>query len=261
MPEVFDSMLGTAPLEDCDSARREAGEQSSSEATIMARKAISHGNFSVMGVPSVHRKPKKPVKVHAAPPANNFTAAYFQKYYLNAATRVVTAAEMRGRAALIAGALKQCQIPIRSILDAGCGIGLMRKPFKEFLPRARYVGLEASPYLCSRFNWVQGSVVDFARRVPFDLVVCYDVLQYLPDRQAARAIVNLSKLTRAALYVSALTKKDWRENCDRSRTDRAVHLRSGAWYRRRLSKSFRYVGFGIWVRNNVTAILWEMERC
>jgi len=80
------------------------------------------------------------------------------------------------------------------------------------------------------------------------------------DSQAARAIVNLSKLTRAALYVSALTTEDWRENCDRSRTDRAVHLRSGTWYRRRLNKFFRYVGFGIWVRKDVMAMLWEMER-
>lgn len=179
---------------------------------------------------------------------------------MNAATRVVTAAEMRSRAALIAGALKQCQIPIGSILDAGCGIGLLRKPFGKLLPRARYTGLEASEYLCRRFNWIHGSVSDFAPRKPFDLVICYDVLQYLPDAQAARAIVNLSKLTCAALYVSALTTEDWHENCDRSRTDRAVHLRSGAWYRRRLNRSFRYVGFGIWVRRNVTAILWEMER-
>jgi 2-polyprenyl-3-methyl-5-hydroxy-6-metoxy-1,4-benzoquinol methylase len=209
---------------------------------------------------SVHRKLKKPRKVHARAPANNFSAAYFRKFYLNAATRVVTAAEMRNRAALIAAALRQCQIPIRSILDAGCGIGLLRKPFKQLLPRARYVGLEASEYLCSRFDWIPGSVSDFAPRKPFDLVVCYDVLQYLPDDAASRAIANLARLTRAALYVSALTTEDWRENCDRNRTDRAVHLRSGAWYRRRLNKSFRYVGFGIWVRKNVTAMLWEMER-
>jgi len=38
-------------------------------------------------------------------PSNNFDAAYFRKFYLNASTRVVTAAEMRSRAALIAGAL------------------------------------------------------------------------------------------------------------------------------------------------------------
>ena len=167
---------------------------------------------------------------------------------------------MHSRAALIASALIQWQIPIRSILDAGCGIGLLRKPFKALLPRARYVGLEASEYLCGRFGWIQGSISDFAPRKAFDLVVCYDVLQYLSDEQAVRAIHNLSTLTRAALYVSALTTEDWRENCDRSRTDRAVHLRSGAWYRRRLNKSFRYIGFGIWVRKNVTAILWEMER-
>jgi len=213
-----------------------------------------------MGETSVRRKRKKrklkkPVTVHAAGLSNNFNVAYFRKFYLNASTRVVTAAEMRSRAALIAGVLRQCQIPIRSILDAGCGIGLMRKPFKELLPRARYVGLEASRYLCGRFGWIQGSITDFAPRMPFDLVVCYDVLQYLSDSEAARAIVNMGKL-----YVSALTTEDWRENCDRSRTDGAVHLRSGAWYRRRLDKSFSYVGFGIWVRKNVTAILWEMER-
>ncbi len=191
---------------------------------------------------------------------NNFSAEYFKKYYVDAATRVVTAAEMRAKAALIAAALRQCQIPVRRILDAGCGIGLLRKPFANHLPRARYVGLESSDYLCRRFHWRRGSIVDFTARSPFDLVVCYDVLQYLPDRQAARAIANLGRLTRCALYVSALTVEDWRENCDRSRTDRAVHLRPGDWYRRRLNKAFRYVGFGLWVRKNITAILWEMER-
>jgi 2-polyprenyl-3-methyl-5-hydroxy-6-metoxy-1,4-benzoquinol methylase len=248
------------PLADVDSAATsKEGEQTSDETTIMARNASARGIFSSMGETSGHRQQKRS-KVHAATPANNFSAAYFRKFYLNAATRVVTAAEMRSRAALIASALKQCQIPVRRILDAGCGIGLLQKPFKEFLPRARYTGLEASEYLCGRFGWTFGSIVDFAARNPYDLVICYDVLQYLPDAEAARAIVNLGRLCGAALYVSALTMEDWRENCDRSRTDRAVHLRAGAWYRRRLNKWFRYVGFGIWVRKNVTAILWEMER-
>ncbi len=253
-------MEGT-PLADVDSApSRKPGEQTINEITIMARNVIERGIFSSMGEPSGYRQQKRARKVHAQAPANNFSAAYFRKFYLNTATRVVTPAEMRNRAALIASALRQCQIPVRRILDAGCGIGLLRKPFKEFLPRARYVGLESSEYLCGRFGWTFGSIVEFATRKPFDLVICYDVLQYLPDAQASRAITNLGRLSGAALYVSALTTEDWRENCDRSRTDRAVHLRAGAWYRRRLNKSFRYVGFGIWIRKNVTAILWEMER-
>jgi len=179
---------------------------------------------------------------------------------LDPATRVVTVGEMRSRAAVIASILRHVQIPVRRILDAGCGIGLLRKPFADLYPRASYSGLEASRYLCKRFGWMRGSVGDFAPRKPFDLVICYDVLQYLPDAAATRAIANLAKLTRASLYVAALTTEDWRENCDRSRTDRAVHLRSAAWYRRRLKKSFRYIGVGVWLRNDVAATLWAMEQ-
>jgi predicted TPR repeat methyltransferase len=193
-------------------------------------------------------------------PSRKFGAAYFRKFYLDPETRVVTRSEMSNRATLIAMLLKQLQIPIRSILDAGCGIGLLRQPFAQVLPRARYTGLEFSEYLCRRYGWRQGSVATFAARKPFDLLVCYDVLQYLDAAEAACAISNMARLTRAALYVSALTREDWLENCDRSRTDRAVHLRSGAWYRRRLGRAFHYVGFGVWLRKGVVAIRWDMER-
>jgi 2-polyprenyl-3-methyl-5-hydroxy-6-metoxy-1,4-benzoquinol methylase len=201
---------------------------------------------------------KKNREVH--PPLERFDAAYFRKFYLNPATRVVSAREMHARAALITAILRQAQIPVRRILDAGCGIGLLRRPFAGLLPRARYSGLEASDYLCKRHGWHKGSVVDYSPTTPFDLVVCYDVLQYLPDAQASRALDNLSRLSRSAVYLSALTTEDWREHCDRSRTDRAVHLRSGAWYRRRLQKAFYPVGCGVWLRKGVTASLWELER-
>lgn len=192
--------------------------------------------------------------------AARFDSAYFRKYYFNAASRVTTAGEMRLRAQLIAAILRHAGIPVRSILDAGCGIGLLRKPFAEMLPRARYVGLEASEYLCARYQWTKGSVTDFAPRSPSDLVICYDVLQYLGDRDAARAIANLANLSKAALYVTALTREDWRANCDRTLTDGAVHLRPGDWYRRRLQRRFNYLGFGVWLRKTVTAIVWDMER-
>ncbi|MGH9560272.1 MAG: class I SAM-dependent methyltransferase [Terracidiphilus sp.] len=189
-----------------------------------------------------------------------FDSAYFRKYYFDAATRVTTAAEMRGRARLIAAVLHHAGIPVRRILDVGCGIGLLRKPFAAAIPGARYRGLESSDFLCSRYGWLKGSMVDFAPRFASDLVVCYDVLQYLDDADAARAIANLATLSSAAVYMSALTRQDWRDNCDRSRTDRSVHLRSGDWYRRRLRRRFNYLGFGVWLRKDVTAILWELER-
>src|ERR1700728_4673488 len=101
-------------------------------------------------------KKSNPASTRAA-----FDSSYFRKYYFRAATRVTSAAEMRGRAQLIAAILRHAGIPVRSILDAGCGIGLLRKPFAETLPRARYKGLETSDYLCTRYAWTPGSVVDF----------------------------------------------------------------------------------------------------
>ena len=191
---------------------------------------------------------------------DRFGAAYYQKFYFNPATRVVTRAEMRSRAAMISAVLDQGQIPVRRILDAGCGIGLLREPFKTLKPKARYVGLEASDYLCRRYGWVQGSLADYSPSVAFDLVVCYDVLQYLPDDVAEKALANLANLSRGALYFSALTLEDWRENCNRTNTDRQVRMRSGNWYRRRLKRHFDYLGFGLWLRRGVVAILWDLER-
>jgi predicted TPR repeat methyltransferase len=189
-----------------------------------------------------------------------FGAEFFRRFYFNPATRVTSAAEMRDRAALILAALRHAKIPVRRILDAGCGVGLLRRPFAKFAPRVSYTGLEDSEYLCRRYDWTRGSLVDFRSRAPFDLVVCYDVLQYLGDRDAARALANLARLSRAAVYFSALTREDWRTNCDRGRTDRFVHLRTGAWYAKRLRRNFRYLGFGLWIRRDVTALVWELER-
>jgi trans-aconitate methyltransferase len=204
--------------------------------------------------------PRKRSHLQREQASTPFGAAYFRKFYHSSRSRVITPAEMRSRSLLIAAILTQAEIPVRTILDAGCGIGLMKQPFAEVLPRARYAGFDSSEYLCARYGWTRASVIDYVPRTPSDLVVCYDVLQYLDDRAAARAVANLSRMTRAAVYLSALTREDWRENCDRTRTDRAVHLRSGDWYRRRLLRHFRYLGFGVWVLKNVTAILWDLER-
>ena len=83
-------------------------------------------------------------------------------------------------------------------------------------------------------------------------MICYDVLQYLPARrQARRAIANLARLCRGALYFGALTREDWRENCDQTRTDRIPGLRLGGWYRRELARAFRPIGCGMWLKRDL----------
>jgi SAM-dependent methyltransferase len=187
-----------------------------------------------------------------------FDREYYRRFYLDPRTAVISRAEMRERAGLIAAYARHIGLPVRSILDAGCGIGLLRAPLKRAFPRASWTGLEYSEYLCQRYGWTQGSLATF-RAEPFDLVVCYDVLQYLDDRTAARAISSLGRLTRGLLYISALTTRDWRENCDRTRTDREVHLREAAWYGQRLRRWFRPSGVGFWIRRGAPLTAWEME--
>jgi SAM-dependent methyltransferase len=188
----------------------------------------------------------------------SFDKDYYQRFYFDPRTAVTSRAEMTARAKLIAAYAEHIGLPVRRMLDAGCGIGLLRKPLQRAFPRAQYTGLEYSEYLCKRYGWVQGSLATYADD-PFDLVVCYDVLQYLDDYTAARAISNLGRLTRGVLYLSALTEKDWRENCDRTRTDREVHLRDAAWYGKRLRRYFKPSGVGFWVRRGAPLTTWEME--
>ncbi len=188
-----------------------------------------------------------------------FNRDYYRQFYFDGRSAVTSRAEMRARATLIAGYVQHIGCPVTRMLDAGCGIGLLRAPFKRLLPKAEYTGLEVSEYLCQRYGWTQGSLTSFRAR-PFDLVVCYDVLQYLDDRLAAQAIANLGRLCRGVLYITALTKHDWLENCDQRRTDPDVHLRTGEWYRKRLLKSFRPVGAGLWIRRGAPLVTWEMEQ-
>jgi 2-polyprenyl-3-methyl-5-hydroxy-6-metoxy-1,4-benzoquinol methylase len=188
-----------------------------------------------------------------------FDRDYYQRFYFNPRTAVTSRAEMSARARLIAGCVDYVGLPVRRILDAGCGVGLLRAPLKRALRRAEYVGLEYSAYLCERYGWRQGSIASFRCRERFELVICYDVLQYLSVTQARDAIANLARLCRGALYFGALTLEDWHENCDQQRTDRIPGLRPGDWYRRELARAFRPLGCGMWLKRDLPLTLWNLD--
>jgi 2-polyprenyl-3-methyl-5-hydroxy-6-metoxy-1,4-benzoquinol methylase len=190
----------------------------------------------------------------------DFGREYYRRYYQDGRTSVTSRAEMAARAKLIGAFAEHVGCPVRRILDAGCGLGLLRAPLRRALPGASYTGLETSRYLCDRFGWIHGTLQDWRAKRPFDLVICYDVVQYLDDLDAARALGNLAASCRGVLYFSALTLEDWRRNCDRSRTDGNAHLRPGDWYRARLARKFRPVGAGFWVRRGAPLVIWELEQ-
>lgn len=192
--------------------------------------------------------------------SRKFDAAYYRRYYLDPRTRAVSQREMDLQGQLLAAQLRRLGLPVRRILDAGCGLGLLRRSLQTAFPRAKYVGLEVSRYLCKRLGWIEGSVVDFESRVPFDLVICHDVPQYLDDRAAARAVRNLAALCCGALYFHVPTEEDRRENIDPAGTDTNVYWRPANWYRQRLRRDFVHTGLGLHVRRDVPLVQWTLEQ-
>jgi 2-polyprenyl-3-methyl-5-hydroxy-6-metoxy-1,4-benzoquinol methylase len=188
-----------------------------------------------------------------------FGREYYRRYYFDPRTAVASRTEMQARARLIAALTAHVGLPVRRILDAGCGTGTLRAPLQRLLPRAKYVALEASEYLCRRYGWQHGRIEAYRARSPFDLVICYDVLQYLDAAAAQRTLANFARLCRGVLYFSALTRADLEHNCDRQRTDADVFLRSAHWYRSRLRRQFREAGLGFWLRRGAPLTLWELE--
>lgn len=189
-----------------------------------------------------------------------FDKSYYDRYYANPRTAVTSRSEMTRRANMISACVKYLDLPVKRVLDAGCGLGLMRAPLRRVLRRAEYVGLEISDYLCARYGWRHGALQTWRPRERFELVICYDVLQYLTAAEARLAIANLARLCRGALYLSALTRADWSHHCDQTRTDKVPGLRSGDWYRRELRRHFEPLGCGLWLRRGTAVVTWELDR-
>lgn len=187
-----------------------------------------------------------------------FDARYYERYYTNPRTRATTPQAVTRQAAFVAAYLKHLDLPIRRVLDIGCGLGWMLRALQSEFPKARCTGVEYSAHLCHKNGWTPGSVTDFTARVPYDLVVCHDVLPSLDDSRCRAAIANLGQLCRGALYLGVLTAEDW-DHCDRARTDPDVHLRPAKWYTRHLAKDFQSVGGGVFIKIPPPVTLWSLE--
>ena len=62
-----------------------------------------------------------------------FDRDYYQRFYFNARTAVTSRAEMRARGRMVAACVNYLGLPVRQVLDAGCGIGLLRAPLRRAL--------------------------------------------------------------------------------------------------------------------------------
>ena len=189
-----------------------------------------------------------------------FDEAYYQRFYFDKKTSVVDPAHMERLGTFVCSYLKYLRVPVQRVLDVGCGIGLWKGIVAQHFPGAAYHGVEFSAYLCERFGWQQGSVVDYAAHEPFDLVICQGVLPYLSPPDLKRALHNLGRLSKGALYVEAVSREDYeRDTIDEDLTDNRVFRHRAELYRRGLAEGCLELGGGVWLSRQAEVPLFELE--
>jgi len=192
--------------------------------------------------------------------ADLFDEAYYQRFYFDKKTRVVDPEHTGRLGAFVCSYLKYLRVPVLRVLDVGCGIGLWKDIVARHFPLAAYQGVEYSAYLCERFGWQQGSVVDYQAGEPFDLVICQGVLPYLSPPDLKAALRNLGRLSRGALYVEAVSREDYeRDIIDEDLTDPRLFRHRAELYRRGLGEGFLELGGGVWLSRRAEVPLFALE--
>lgn len=195
-------------------------------------------------------------------PAATFDEAYYQRFYFDKKTSVVDQAHVARLGAFVCSYLQYLRVPVQRVLDVGCGIGLWREAIAQHFPQASYHGVEYSEYLCERYGWERGSVIDYqpADGEPFDLVICQGVLPYLSPADLKQALANLARLSRGGLYVEAVAKEDYeREIIDEELTDARLYRHRADLYRRGLAQGFTELGGGVWLSRRCDVPLFALE--
>jgi predicted TPR repeat methyltransferase len=192
--------------------------------------------------------------------ARTFDESYYARYYFDKKTRVADRQHVERLGTFVSAYLKYLRVPVRRVLDIGCGVGLWRDIVAHHFPQAAYHGVEVSDYLCGRFGWERGSVVDYVAAKPFDLVICQGVLAYLNPADLKRALRNLGTLSQGALYVEAVTLEDYENDIvDEQLTDPLLFRYRADVYRRGLSRNFRELGGGMWLGRGLDVPLFSLE--
>ena len=177
--------------------------------------------------------------VPSAMPANaggkTYDEAYFRKWYRDPRTRVHTDDSVRRKVRMAVSVAEYfLGRKLRSVLDIGAGEGAWGREVRRMRPGVRYLGIDPSEYVVARHgrrrNIRLGSFRDL-RSLPLgrdhDLIVCADMLQYVPTPELGKGIRHLASLLGGVAFLEAYTSGD-----DMEGDLDGWHPRSKAQYRR-----------------------------
>lgn len=191
-----------------------------------------------------------------------YDRAYFDRWYHDRTTRVNTPAEVRRKVSLaVAAAEYFLRRPIRTVLDVGCGEGAWLPHLRALRPRVRYLGFDSSEYVVERFgkarNIHQASFGDLPKLKlgVYDLVICSDVMHYVPDAEMRTGVRALADAMDGVAYFEVLTKED-----DIIGDLDGFHRRPAAFYRELFkSAKLTFAGPYLWLSPAFHGAVAELE--
>jgi SAM-dependent methyltransferase len=172
--------------------------------------------------------------------STQYDAAYFQRWYRG--RQATPRAELARKVAMaVAIAEFYWQRPLRSVIDVGCGEGAWRAPLLKLRPKLQYRGVDASEYAVARYGRTRnlalasfGQLEHLRFGPPADLLVCSDVIHYVPTAELRRGLSGFAELCDGVAFLELYARGD------RIRGDKHGFLsRPAANYRR----WFREAGF------------------
>lgn len=182
-------------------------------------------------------------------PEKTYDRRYFDTWYRKAG--IGDAQRLARKVALaVAAAEYHLERPLRSVLDIGCGEGAWRAPLLKLRPKARYLGFDSSEYAIRRYGARRdlhfARFGDFAQLrpcAPVDLLICSDVLHYLPTRELTLGLPGLAELCAGVAFLEVFAKEDETEG-----DNVGFHARPARFYRQRFAAAgFRFAGSHCWL--------------
>ena len=141
---------------------------------------------------------------------------YFDRWYRESRDALAHAGALPRRVQLaVAAAEYVLERPIRSALDVGCGEGRWRALLLRARPRLRYLGIDSSAYVVGRYGRRRnirfgrfGELGRLGLERRFDLIVCSDVLHYVPLAEARSGLRAIGRLLGGVAFMEAFTAGD-----------------------------------------------------
>lgn len=139
---------------------------------------------------------------------------------------------------------------MRNILDIGCGEGLWRAALRRERPHLAYTGIDSSAYVVDRYgarrNIRRGDIASLdalAIRGTFDIVLCNDVLHYVPTPALRSGLRAIAQKLRGVAYLGLFTSAD-----DVEGDTKTFLKRPPSFYRREFERAgLRSVGMHCWI--------------